>query len=233
MRYLRAMKSENIGCFISIVGIVFLLILFLSLFTLSIFGSILLLIKIIFIICIVFLVLYSLFLIIDVYEKFVFLFIKTRKANELDSIYLTELKNILLNQMSLFSTYFNTNIIRALSSLMTPDLIRVLSEVISERKDPKLNSIILKKLSGITKQVYIDEICKVWMNTRHQDLANLLVKKGFTASVPVDVKVYALPISTESLAKTSNVASRVLGEISQCNRGQLKNSSMLHYQTKD
>ncbi len=44
---------------------------------------------------------------------------------------------------------------------------------------------------------------------------------------------YALPISGKSGVKTSNVAKRVERENSQCARGQQKNSSMLHYQTKD
>lgn len=94
-----------------------------------------------------------------------------------------------LSTLKFINSRLEKTILFALSYLETPESIREISIFISKSINKQLNSIILKQLSRITEQSCIDEVCKIWADTRHQDLANLLVKKGWIASAPADIRV--------------------------------------------
>lgn len=109
--------------------------------------------------------------------------------NFLNPVLFKKYKEFLLSILSFFNTCLGKIIFFALSYYETPELVREISTFTIKSKNKQLNSIILKLLSGITKQSCIDEVCKIWANTRHRDLENLLVKKGWVASAPLYVRV--------------------------------------------
>ncbi len=85
----------------------------------------------------------------------------------------------------------------------TPASVRVLAEALNKSKNPKLNSNILKKLSGITEQTCIDEVCEVWNHSRHRDLTHLLVEKNWVASAPINIRVLSA-LKTRKLQVITN-----------------------------
>ena len=71
----------------------------------------------------------------------------------------------------------------------SPDAVRVLAKAITRSDDRQVLAIALDALRSVRNQQCIDEVCAVWAITRHNDLANLLIKKGWVASAPVEIKV--------------------------------------------
>ena len=78
---------------------------------------------------------------------------------------------------------------QALAQDGLPDAVRVLANAIARSNDRQVLAIALDALRQIKKQQCIDEVCGVWAVTRHKDLADLFVKKGWIASAPVSIKV--------------------------------------------
>ena len=64
-----------------------------------------------------------------------------------------------------------------------------LAYAISRDIDQEIRKTILKTLSKINNKSCIDEICEAWSHTRHQDLADLIVKQGWVASSPIKLRV--------------------------------------------
>ena len=79
--------------------------------------------------------------------------------------------------------------VAALAEDASPDAVEVLSKAVISLKDEEIKEIVLDALGRLENQQCIDTFCQVWADTRHQDLTNLLVKKGWIASVPVNIKV--------------------------------------------
>ncbi|MBE9168579.1 hypothetical protein IQ238_14025 [Pleurocapsales cyanobacterium LEGE 06147] len=77
----------------------------------------------------------------------------------------------------------------ALAQDGSPDAVRVLAQGVTRLEDEEILAIVVEALSQLKKQLCIDAVCKVWATTRHQKLTNLLVKQGWVASAPVEVKV--------------------------------------------
>ena len=88
--------------------------------------------------------------------------------------------------------------VTALAEDISPKTIKVLSEAAIELKDEEIKASILSVLNNIEKQECINSFCSVWANTRHRDLTNILVKKGWVASTPANIKVL-------SALKTNNL----------------------------
>ena len=105
------------------------------------------------------------------------------------SIKLKQLEDRLYSQIPLIGGCLRQRAAKALARDGSPDTIRVLAKAIARSDDRKVLAIALDALRQVRKQSCIDEVCAVWAVTRHKDLANLLVKKGWVASAPVDVKV--------------------------------------------
>jgi WD40 repeat protein len=77
----------------------------------------------------------------------------------------------------------------ALAEDGSPDAVKVLAQGVTRLEDEEILAIVIEALSQLRKPACIDSVCQVWATTRHQKLANLLVKKGWVASAPVEVKV--------------------------------------------
>lgn len=102
---------------------------------------------------------------------------------------LKQLEERLESQMPLIGGCLRQRTAQALARDGSPDAVRVLAKAIARSDDRQVLAIALDALRQIRKQHCIDQVCAVWAITRHYDLANLLVKKGWAASAPVDVKV--------------------------------------------
>jgi hypothetical protein len=79
--------------------------------------------------------------------------------------------------------------VTALAEDNSPDAVKVLAKAVTRLKDEEIKEIILDALGKLRNQQFIDAFCQVWTDTRHRDLANFLVKKGWVASAPLDVRV--------------------------------------------
>jgi WD40 repeat protein/virulence-associated protein VagC len=79
--------------------------------------------------------------------------------------------------------------VTALAEDNSPDAVKVLAKAVTRLKDEKIKEIVLDALGKIRNQQCIDAFCEVWADTRHRDLTNLLVKKGWVASAPVNIRV--------------------------------------------
>ena len=79
--------------------------------------------------------------------------------------------------------------VTALAEDNSPDAVKVLAKAVTRLKDEEIKDIVLDALGKLRNQRCIDAFCQVWADTRHRDLTNLLVKKNWVASAPVDVRV--------------------------------------------
>jgi HEAT repeat protein len=102
---------------------------------------------------------------------------------------LKQLEARLYSQVPLIGGCLRQRAAQALAQDGSPDAVRILAKAIARSNDRQVLAIALDALRQIRKQQCIDEVCEVWAITRHKDLANLLIKKGWVASVPVDIKV--------------------------------------------
>ena len=76
----------------------------------------------------------------------------------------------------------------------SPEAVKLLAKAVTRLKEPEIKASILDALSKLRKQNYIDIVCEVWVDTRHRDLANLLVKKEWTASAATACNVMLLSV---------------------------------------
>ena len=74
--------------------------------------------------------------------------------------------------------------VTALAEDNSPDAVKVLAKAIARLQDEEIKEIVLDALGKLNNQKFIDAFCQVWADTRHKDLTNLLVKKGWVASKP-------------------------------------------------
>ena len=81
----------------------------------------------------------------------------------------------------------------------SPDSVKTLARAVTRLEDKAISVIILKVLNQLSSQACIDVVCQVWVNTRHQTLANLLVKNVWVASKPVEIRVLSA-LKTKKLA---------------------------------
>ena len=79
--------------------------------------------------------------------------------------------------------------VMALAEDNSPDAVKVLAKAVTRLKDEEIKDIILNSLGELRNQRRIDAFCQVWADTRHRDLTNLLVEKGWVASRPLDIRV--------------------------------------------
>ena len=79
--------------------------------------------------------------------------------------------------------------VTALAEDNSSDAVKVLAKAVTRLKDEEIKNIVLDALGKIRNQQCIDAFCQVWADTRHSDLTNLLVKKGWVASRPVNIRV--------------------------------------------
>ena len=79
--------------------------------------------------------------------------------------------------------------VTALAEDNSPNAVMVLAKAVTCVEDKEIKEIVLDALSKIRDPQCIDVFCQVWADTRHRDLTNLLVKKGWVASTPVNVRV--------------------------------------------
>ncbi len=64
-----------------------------------------------------------------------------------------------------------------------------MARAVTSLKDEEIKNIVLDALGKIRNQQCIDAFCKVWADKRERDLTNLLIKKGWAASRPIDMRV--------------------------------------------
>lgn len=102
---------------------------------------------------------------------------------------LSKLEARLDSQLPLLGECLRQRAAQALARDGSPDAVRSLAKAVTCSDDRQVLAIALDALRQIRKQQCIDEVCAVWAVTRHKDLANLLIKKGWVASAPVEVKV--------------------------------------------
>jgi virulence-associated protein VagC len=91
----------------------------------------------------------------------------------------------------------------------SPDAVKVLAKAVTSLTDEEIKEIVLNALSNIRNQQCIDAFCEVWADTRQRDLANFLVKKGWIASAPVDVRVLSA-LKTKKLQVITNGGEKIV-----------------------
>ena len=79
--------------------------------------------------------------------------------------------------------------VTALAEDRSSEAARLLAKAVTRLKEPEIKASILDALGKLRNQNCIDGVCEVWADTRHRDLANLLVKKSWVASMPVELRV--------------------------------------------
>ena len=79
--------------------------------------------------------------------------------------------------------------VAALAEDDSPDAVEVLAKAVISLKNEEIKGIVLDALCRLKNQQCIDTFCQVWADTRHQNLTNLLVKKDWVASVPMNIRV--------------------------------------------
>ena len=79
--------------------------------------------------------------------------------------------------------------VTALAEDRSPEAVKLLAKAVARLKEPEIKTSILDALGKLRNQNCIDAVCEVWADTRHRDLANLLVKKSWVASEPVELKI--------------------------------------------
>ena len=77
----------------------------------------------------------------------------------------------------------------ALAEDRSPEAVKLLAKAVTRLQEPEIKTIILDILGKIRNQNKIDVVCEVWADTRHRDLANLLVQKSWVASTPIELRV--------------------------------------------
>ena len=77
----------------------------------------------------------------------------------------------------------------ALAEDRSPEAVKLLAKAVTRLGEPEIKASILDALGNLRNQNCIDAVCEVWADTRHRDLANLLIKKSWVASEPVKLKV--------------------------------------------
>lgn len=102
---------------------------------------------------------------------------------------LSKLEARLDSQLPLLGGCLRQRAAQALARDGSSDAVRSLAKAVTRSNDRQVLAIALDALRQIKKQQCIDEVCAVWAVTRHKDLASLLIKRGWVASAPVDVKV--------------------------------------------
>ena len=79
--------------------------------------------------------------------------------------------------------------VTALAEDRSPEAVKLLAKAVNRLKEPEIKASILDALGKLRNQNCIDAVCEVWADTRHRDLASLLVKKNWVASTPVELRV--------------------------------------------
>ena len=97
----------------------------------------------------------------------------------------------------------------ALAEDNSPDAVKVLAKAVTCLKDEEIKDIVLDALGKIRNQSCIDAFCQVWADTRHRDLTNLLVKKNWVASAPVNVRVLTA-LKAKQLQVVTNVGKEIV-----------------------
>jgi WD40 repeat protein len=86
--------------------------------------------------------------------------------------------------------------VMALAEDRSPEAVKLLAKALTRLKEPEIKQSILDALDKLRNQNCIDTVCEVWADTRHRDLAVLLIKKSWVASTPIDLQVItALKVS--------------------------------------
>ena len=71
----------------------------------------------------------------------------------------------------------------------SPRSVRILANAVTRLNDKKRAENVLGALAKVSNQNCINAFCKIWADTRHRDLTNLLVKKSWVASAPINIRV--------------------------------------------
>ena len=79
--------------------------------------------------------------------------------------------------------------VTALAEDLSPEAVKLLAKAVTRLQEPEIKTSILDALGKLRNQNCIDGVCEVWADTRHRDLANLLVKKSWVASAPIEIRV--------------------------------------------
>ena len=79
--------------------------------------------------------------------------------------------------------------VTALAEDRSPEAVKLLAKAVTRLREPEIKASILDALGKLRNQNCIDAVCEVWADTRHRDLAHLLVKKNWIASEPVELRV--------------------------------------------
>jgi hypothetical protein len=79
--------------------------------------------------------------------------------------------------------------VKALAEDGSPNAVKILAEVVIKLEDEEIKASIFNILNNVKNQECIDSFCDVWANTRDRHLTNILLKKGWVASTPADIKV--------------------------------------------
>lgn len=79
--------------------------------------------------------------------------------------------------------------VKVLAEDGSPNAVKILAEVVIKLKEEEIKASIFNILNNIKTQECINSFSDVWANTRDGHLTNILLKKGWVASTPADIKV--------------------------------------------
>jgi len=95
----------------------------------------------------------------------------------------------LYNRLPLIGGLVRRRAARALAKERSVEATHILAEAVVRSDDPKVKLIALEALSRLDARPRIDAAVRVWVATRHPELAALLLEQGWIAQVPVHARV--------------------------------------------
>ncbi len=99
------------------------------------------------------------------------------------------LKRRLYNRIPLIGRWLRRGAAEALTQDGSPEAVRVLAEAVTRTHDRQVVDITLTAYRQLTNQECLNQVCTVWAETRHQELAEVIIEHGWIASTPVKIKV--------------------------------------------
>ncbi len=101
---------------------------------------------------------------------------------------LSKLTNQLYNKVPLIGVFFQRRAARALAEDASPKACAALAHALAQYRDPKVLQIAEGSIEKLSSQSSINEFCKVWADTRHERLEQILLDHNWIATDPPEIK---------------------------------------------
>lgn len=79
----------------------------------------------------------------------------------------------------------------ALRRNLSPDSVRILADALTKHEDTQIRRLVLEVLDRLTTPLSINALCESWFDSRHRTLAELLRRRKWVASNPIELRVFS------------------------------------------